>query len=1070
MIDEIRDISASVWISASAGTGKTKSLIDRILALLLQNVKPDKILCLTYTNAAASEMLLRLSAYVKKMHYMGDDQLEAELLEMGFAKNVTETARSLYTKSLQIHWVQIQTIHSFCLNILEQFPLETGIFPGVKLIDEYQNIEFLNASFESVFKDPSYQKALEIVASNSTDSKEILQKIKSNSLKLQKFIAHYGAFQNTYAVFFGIDVMLLNSFLCGSDILPQLLTETFGSNYRNDLKEIADILINGSESDKQKAYSLYKSVEENTIEFLSVFLTKGDHSIKKSLCTKGLTLKYIELEERLKKAAIMCQNFYEIYSRYLFAKTNCAFFQIAEKVLLSFNKLKKINHCLDFNDLISMTSNLLHNIEWVMYKVDGLVDHILVDEAQDTSPEMWDIIKTITDEFFANYNSEKTIFVVGDEKQSIYSFQGADVKLFGAMHQYFKNRSLQNGQKFHDVILNKSFRTTQNILSFVDTVFENTFGNVQHFSNRKNCDGVIDFVGLFKSDIDEIKSAWESQSNINISLNANQKLADYLADFIDKIISRNTYVPSKNRSAIYSDFLILFQRRNDLMYAIASKLHEKNIPVSGIDKIDLKNSILVEDLITFAQFSIFPLDDLSCARVLKSPIIGCSEEDLMQISINRKDNYLWDYISSNEDFCSKYHVEILRFAISIVNNISVYDFFIQILNLGVKEKFLQRLGSHSVQDILHEFLSITLKYEANNTSSISSFLSWFDRFDHSIKRENPEAENHVKLMTVHASKGLQSPFVIIADSTFINNEKDYFLQSDDGVLIWNYSSDFPPNIISSMNKNNASSDEEPKRLLYVAMTRAEDFLCITGTEQKKAISENCWHQFILQKANIEINPENSDDDLLADDCSNVAIHQIGRYQYLSASNQFQKEEKSQELPNWFFQKIDSQPSETIKTNNEQNSQEIYGDAVHLLLNELPKYFCNLNQINFGNITTIAFGILNHFDIDIETKQQAIIEATNVIANEEFRFIFSQSSKGEVSFLRDSKEGRIDRLIVDDDKIIIVDFKTGFPSQTIPRQYIEQMQFYKSSISKIYQNKAISTYILWTKTLHLQKVV
>ncbi|MDR2781585.1 MAG: UvrD-helicase domain-containing protein [Holosporaceae bacterium] len=805
---------SSLWISASAGTGKTKSLIDRILLLLLNGVSPSKILCLTYTKAAASEMLIRLSNELRKMSTMPDDELKVHLKLLGVDESASVIARSLHEKSAGISWVSIQTIHSFCFRLLERFPLETGLLPGIKLCDNYRWKQFIDESIRCALING--HASLKIVAEYTLD---IFNLIKDNAMEISHFIDKTGNFREVYSAFFNVNPCWID--LSNEEIDLLLFDEIFLNNHRKIFADLAEVLSCGQVTDVKNAEILRKNSLKPSSNFVIVFLTK-DGDIRKKMCTKKIDTD--GFSERMYAIAQKAFDFLDAKKRVTSAKVNVAFFEVMSEIIDKFQELKALNHYLDFNDIILRAIDLLQNIDWVMYKIDSRIDHILIDEAQDTSSKQWEVIKIITEDFFSNYQSNRTIFVVGDEKQSIYSFQGADVKLFREMHDYFSENVRKCGQNFYDVPLNKSYRTTGNILAFVDEIFAEKFPGISHSTNRNPHTGVVKIIDLFEDDENE---------------SAGRKMSRYIADFIKRTIDNGIWVESRQRPAVEEDFLILFQRRNvKTMQHIINELKKEKIPVSGIDKILLNEELIVEDLIALAEFAVFPLDDLMCARVLKSPIVGISENDLMNICVNRKDEYLWNYICENYENLKNY--------VDMALHLSAYDFFMYALTDEIRKKFISRLGDQCI-DTLHEFLNVVMNYERENTASLQSFLKWFRSFDHEVKRESFADKNAVRLMTVHASKGLQSPFVILADAHFIKNGTDKVLKTDTGLLLWDFSNDHRPKKIEELcAKQQESDDAEFYRLLYVAITRAEDFLYILGEKREKELSEKCWYKFVQE--------------------------------------------------------------------------------------------------------------------------------------------------------------------------------------------------------------------------------
>ncbi|MDR0555981.1 MAG: UvrD-helicase domain-containing protein [Holosporaceae bacterium] len=796
--------ASSIWISASAGTGKTKSLIDRILKLLLSGVQPAKILCLTYTNAAATEMLIRLTDGLREIRSLSDEVLIRKLSSLGFDKSHMKIARSLYDKSFEEpSWVAVQTIHSFCFNLLERFPLETGLLPRMRLCDDYLGKKILQESLDQVLELRSSN--WEIIAAHTVNIRDVLA---SGMMRLSRFIDCYGNFSQLYATFFNIDKDWMN--LEDNQVDTLLFEQVFSNNHRKIFSELAQILAQGNSTDRKNAEILRKNTNNPTEEFTQVFLTK-EGTLRVKLFSSRITDS--NFFPKMSSAAAKALNFLERKKKIAAARANAAFFESVSEIVHRFRELKVANHCLDFNDVILRTLDLLKNSDWIRYGVDCGIDHVLVDEAQDTSPEQWEVIRAITGEFFSNYKSNRTIFVVGDEKQSIYSFQGANVKLFGQMQKHFQECSRGCGQNFHSITLNKSYRTTGNILSFVDSVFRDEFPGISHSTARKSDSGTV-----------EILDVLESSKN----------LSSNIADFVKKNLEKGVFVESRNRAAEAMDFLILFQRRNlRTMQSIINTLKKENISVTGVDRILLNDELIVEDLIALAEFCLFPLYDLMCARVLKSPIVGITEEKLMRICLARGDARLWRHIGQDYPKLQNY--------IDWAHELPPHRFFMRVL-AETREKFVERLGEQCIE-ILPEFLNIVMRYEEENLPLLSNFLEWFRLFEPEIHRKSFADRNAVRLMTVHASKGLQSPFVILADCHFVHFRDDKLLQHKNGILFWDFASDYRSKEMEELCSARQREDEEEfLRLLYVAMTRAEDFLRVLA--EKKV--EKSWYNFLTR--------------------------------------------------------------------------------------------------------------------------------------------------------------------------------------------------------------------------------
>ncbi|MCR4623815.1 MAG: UvrD-helicase domain-containing protein [Alphaproteobacteria bacterium] len=1021
MLDEIKNTRASLWISASAGTGKTKNLIDRILSLLLNGAEPSHILCLTYTKAAAGEMLDRLSEYLDHWQKLSDQEVINELAELGFSEKYLPRVRELYKKSLESDWVNIRTIHSFGMNLLKKFPLETGLYPGAKLCEDHQKKQMLEDAFNFVLKQKEFHDDLKNIAQYTSS---ILDLIKDNTIiRVRKFFDKHGDYESIRNFF--VNEFEINQDLLDLDFqkaLQKIKFKIFGKNFQNNLAKIAEILSFGSKTDQDKANYLKKSAKFGGDDFISAVLTKELTPIK-NLCTKKIE------NTNVKSGLLDLQNntlkYLEEKHRLIATKINISFFVVLNALIKKFIEYKTEQHLIDYDDVIISTLELLQNsLSWVFYKIDRNINHILVDEAQDTSPEQWEIILHLTSEFFAHEYSEKTIFVVGDEKQSIYSFQGANVELFEKMHKKFRRASLACKQKFYDVELNKSYRSDGNILKFVDKVFANDFENIKHDTVKNSADGVVEIVDLFEKSDDDSEN----------------ELAKYVADFIEKSIKNRVAVKGGSRAARPEDFLILFRHRKiETMNLICDELKKRNIPVSGVDRVLLKNEIVVEDLLALAEFKNFPLNDLICACVLKSPIVGMSEEDLMQICLAREDKNLWPYILEREDIREKYPIADLQKYLDL--DLSVADFFHFVLVDGLREKFLNRLGEKGMT-ALDEFLAVCENYQHQYSPNLCNFLRWFEKNDQTIKKDFVSSGGEVRIMTVHASKGLQAPFVILADAHFEPKSSNSIVADDNGRIFWNFDRKMiTENVIGIINHNEEYREAEAQRLLYVALTRAESYLCILGENGARGIGKNCWYSK-LKNCAVE-NFSREDQSLI-----------LGNYPIASESYEEKIPEQDVETPDWYYQKLPR--PENISPGKNKTPQTEFGDCVHLLLKNIAVYQDSKTLLDFAN----------SFELSVEEKSRAVSVAQSVF--EKFPNLFDKNSRSEVTVFFENQEFRIDKIAKIDGEIWIIDFKTGVPQGKIPLEYKNQLINYRNIYKEI-ANVDAHTAILWTQNLELAKV-
>ncbi|MDR1032242.1 MAG: UvrD-helicase domain-containing protein [Holosporales bacterium] len=757
----ICDIGASVWIEASAGTGKTKALVDRILALLASGVPTQKILCITFTKAAAAEMLSRVKDKLSRWKACDDNVLRLELNELIPYSNgdQIDRCRRLFDEVLDAGSdFKVQTIHSFCQRLLEAFPMEAGLSAPIQVLDDYEASELLRsalrASIALAATNPNLIKAYEAISMFKNDASAV-------------------------------------------DLIAQLIKDRIH----------AELLCKKTDDEIQSGYD-------------ELFGDEADD---------------------------------------LFVNANAALALVTKDVYGRYRCLKRDR--LDYDDLIFNALILLRDVDnsWIMYKLDGGISHILVDEAQDTSPLQWEVLKALSANFFAD--SAKTLFVVGDHKQSIYGFQGASHQSFINARKYFKQKTIKAGLRWHDVRLNLSYRSVPQVLSFVDKIFadpQKTPGlgtlPTEHVAFRERDTGLVEFWPLIENKQDGQALPMTILLEIDATTEPDIVLARSIADKIARILKHKTFVPSKNREVTAGDFLILLQQRGALMGLIIKELQNLGLPVEGVDQFTLTDEIVTEDLIALSKFVLNPYDDFNLACLLKSPLIAMDEAVLMKLCMNRQESVyqqierLADQTQMRDGLGNT--LMLLNKWRQMASSQPPYSFFEGVLDdpiHGIRSSIIARLGS-GANDVINEFMEVILKYENSNTLTIENFVPWLLKRRPRLKREFGQY-NKIRVMTVHRAKGLQAPFVILADihSQSRNDLPPAWLNTND-----TYSSilpvfspsglKIPAKIADYFNGLKQEQEHEKQRLLYVALTRAQDHLYITG---KNTSRKSVWSGLLI---------------------------------------------------------------------------------------------------------------------------------------------------------------------------------------------------------------------------------
>jgi ATP-dependent helicase/nuclease subunit A len=1100
------DPNTSVWVAASAGTGKTKILTDRVLRLLLAGNEPGRILCLTFTKAAAYEMANRihrdLASWVQIDQILLEERL-AELTGLNPSIDLINKARKLFAYVLDApDGLKIQTIHSFCQSLIQQFPIEAGISNNFRIIDENDAYLLLSEAKLNLLANLREETICSAINYLSWHLFE-------NSLNelIKEIISHQSKFASLFEAYPLIDDLITATYQrLGVNIedSKESLQQSFCLKTDFDtLKAMAQLMLcGGSQADSKKGEQLLQWLNFTTQEkiesfglYQDIFITKTG-TLTSKLITKKLSDQFSNLEEILaKEQQRIAAHLEQMKSLKVAELTKCLLY-LSHALLGEYRKLKAQKSLLDYSDLINISDDLLGSSEfgqWILYKLDGGIDHILIDEAQDTSKEQWRIIENLSSEFFASSkDNKKTLFVVGDEKQSIFSFQGADPVTFHYMHNFFQQKSSPEENSFNSITLDTSFRSVKVVLELVDLIFNDekikksvSFSPeyIKHNAYRKASTGSIEVWPLLSAFAQAEETApWQLPLEYIQVQNPAAKLAKLISLTIKEWLDDRRILHSKNRPIGAGDILILVRRRNEFTDFLLKELKKLSLPVAGIDRMLINEHIAVNDLVAIGHFLLLPKDDYSLACVLKSPLIGFTEEQLLALACERNSLSLWEQLllrSSHNEECQK-AANYLQDLLEQYKLLTPFYLYSYILEQDGRKKMWQRLGSE-VNDPLDEFLNLALKYENNHIPCLQRFLDWFESVEFEIKRDLEQNADKIRIMTVHSAKGLQAPIVILPDTTFTLNNQDIFLFDDD-LIFW-------PGKVANLNhqcqtlkkvKLNSENNEH-LRLLYVALTRAEDELIICGYYGKNTPATNCWYNIVREKI------------ALLGVKKNFYIHE-GLEEYFKEQEYYSYSDKQENvepaitlpsanlatkpiLPEWIQQPLPkedqylyiapSRGTDQISCSPLENRNSlIRGKIIHRLLQLLP-------GIKERKRRKAANNFLSKYSHELSKKDQAkIINAClTLFEHKELKLLFSKDAVTEVPIsgvINDKYiiNGVIDRLYVGDKHVVIVDYKTNrsvpLNQQLIPVSYLKQMAAYRYLLTEIYPKKKIFCGLIWTE--------
>lgn len=1128
------DPQRSTWVSANAGSGKTRVLTNRAARLLYQGVPPNKIVCLTYTQAAAQEMQNRLFAMLGEWAMADDDDLRVILstlqgedtgLDDQAATAVTPKAiaraRRLFAQALETPGgLQIQTIHAFCASILRKFPIEANVPPEFKSLEGQEELALQRQVFEKeLLQNPEFKNLFEDLVPYFSMSRfpEILSEFLTGRTKFDGINDPDSLYQHL--------LRLCNLSDKGEDTRTAILTQWYKSIDFEALERLLPLYksVNGPNALKA-ATALENCLKQE--DALDVYLALEPYFLTTSF-TPRASLLPASIKKIWPEAVDMTAAWQETYCKTRLkldmihaTQASHILYQWISILLAAYQREKRKMGALDFTDQILTTRDLLVHADikdWVRYKLDGGIEHLLVDEAQDTSPEQWEVIRAITDDFFDGDSilpsGHRTIFAVGDEKQSIYSFQGANPQEFAQQGHIFKNKA---GISFQNQPLIYSFRSSATILRFIDTVFQDkaskglTFSEqtIQHVAAR-NLSGYVDIWPLLEADKEDqvIPPFWEPKA-LAPTTKPRIRLARTLAAEIERMLTDPTVTfpdePDKRVQA--GDILVLVRSRDVLQQELIRCLKRRNIPVAGADRLQLTEELIVKDLMALARWCLMPDDDLRLAAVLRSPLCNVSEEQLYSAAYARKST-LWQAIRNSNDMpvIIQSAIDFLQDMLNHADFERPFEFFSRALfKHNLKPLFIKRLG-HEVVDALDAFLDQCLAFEKTHPPALEGFCAWMRDNTLSIKRALPVEAGQVRIMTVHGAKGLEAPIVILPDviqpperPTQTPQIMRTALDADTNIPVWTkvFSKKglgAHVDVISQTYKvQEQAAIEENKRLLYVAMTRAERWLIICGhMNASKPIPKDSWWPLIEQRyamneikishpgfkdsntwAPSEISRLQSRTNTTKENITTATLTAATTTSLSAAMNvpayMYEKpafEQRSSVPVSPSSTKMDesTSPDTTIVSNGLNHKDALaYGTLVHYLLEtETPDM-----------MTANTYCCHQELDLSKGLQQTACEEVKGVLNAPDLAYLFEHESMSEIDIAGHINNtpyfGRIDRIVIDNTRntVWIIDYKTGSRPKVSPPSYHHQLEIYATLVKQVYPDKTVIAGIVWTSPLHL----
>ena len=1090
---EAADPDASAWVSANAGSGKTRVLTDRVARLLLRGVSPGRVLCLTYTKAAAAEMQLRLFRRLGGWSMLDDAALEGELRQLGADVEDRavdlDRARRLFAQAIEAPGgLKIQTIHAFCAALLRRFPLEANVSPRFEEMDDAASRLLRDEVLQEIADGPD-RDALDAVARLFTG--ETLTDLAARILSARDAFAAAAPLDAALGLPEGFDEAALAS-------------RVFLGGEAEMLAEVAGRMEGGSKTDKEKAPAVAGiargPLDASALPALEKLLLYGEKAKAGPYAAKvgAFPTKAVRTADGFPAEALdaLMERVAEARPLRLAlatAERSRALHRFARTLIAETDAAKARRALLDFDDLILRTQRLLSDpsvASWVLYKLDGGIDHILVDEAQDTSPAQWRVIEALAEEFTSGRGSRddpRSIFVVGDPKQSIYSFQGAQPREFAAQRERFAEALEAIGQPLREVALRHSFRSSPAILRAVDAMvgaapeLAEAEDRNDHLAFHEALPGRVDLWPAVASPEKPERPDWTDPTDRVAENDARVTLARTVVDEIARMIDQEVAIPAGEGGAMRpvrpGDFLILVRSRDVLFHEIirAAKAARPPIPIAGADRLRVGGELAVRDIGSVLGYLALPQDDLSLAEALRSPLLGWSERELYDLAQRRPRGRTLDEALRGRRADSPRTMRMLDDLRGAVDFLRPYDLVERILTRhGGRERLIARLGPEAEEGI-DALLGLALRYETLEVPSLTGFVSWLREDASEIKRQAEGAGDLMRVMTVHGAKGLEAPIVILPQTDDGQRRGGAALLPSPAGPIWAPGkAETPPSLEAAREEARAAEDAERLRLLYVAMTRAETWLIVAGA---RSVGEASWHaraEGALGRLGAVATPFPTGEGLR---------HEVGRWSGAEAAAPMARGRPAT-LPDWALRApgaaVEAErpaspsalggakalPGEGGAEDDEARARGIH---VHRLLQHLPA-FPEVPPME------VARDLLLEADPPAEEMAlpELLAEAQAILGDPALGLLFGPGTLAEVEVAATIEVdgrvrpvlGAIDRLVVEPERVLVVDFKTNrvVPERAgaVPEGILRQMTAYVAALTEVYPGRRIEAAVLWTR--------
>ncbi|UAK25136.1 double-strand break repair helicase AddA [Sphingomonas nostoxanthinifaciens] len=1094
---------AQVWLSASAGTGKTHVLTARVLRLLLNGAPPESILCLTFTKAGAAEMAERIQARLARWVRLPDVKLRKELWALDEPRNddAVARARRLFARVLDAPGggLRIQTIHAFCQTLLAGFPAEAGLTPGFRPLEGRAEAALARATLAELLADAERNGDLGLGRDVAVLSRRLGEQAAERYLRLcaraPDALAALGMREGIEArtrtaldVPLG-DVEAAIEASCADDAFDcATLHRIVGANRTWGTKtglEHADLGAAFLAADAPARAAMLG-------DLIGLARTKQGEPRSFGAKLLGCDPDHGGNCERLAEAI---DRLLSLRSRAALAADLAAGLRAGQTYAAAYAVAKRAQGAVDFDDLIRLTVALLDQPgigAWIRFKLDRRTDHILVDEGQDTNVAQWKIVDALADEFFSEDPDElsravRTIFSVGDFKQAIFGFQGTNPYAFARAREHFARAAEAGRRTMERLSLDRSFRSTPPVLELVDTLIARVGADrlglldaaEPHRSAKAHLPGMVSLwqpVSLdIAEDADDVgEEGWIDDAQRLFA----QKLAEQVRDWLDAPL----WLAGRERALRPEDVLVLVRKRGALASLIVARLHAEGVPVAGVDRLRLDAPLAVKDLMATIRFVLQPEDDLNLAGLLVSPLFGLDQDALYAVAFRRPGS-LWSAVA-DDPACAE-AASGLRLLLARADLTTPYRFLEEILS-GARDgrrRLMRRLGPEA-RDPIEELLNAALTFEREATPTLQRFLDWFDRDEIEVTRDPSAPLDAVRVMTVHGAKGLQAPLVILADATGDPDMAragtiDWPMADDDGpVPVFRpRKAELHGTLADALAAAQARERAEHWRLLYVALTRAEERLVIGGALGPRArgvAPAESWYAEVEQSmAALGAEP-------LADprwgarrDHGVAAVPTTRRAAPAAVA-------AASTVPDWLRAPapVEQRPPRPLAPSSlgeddvadpppgpAARAAAERGRLLHALFERLPAFPSAERAAAGQRWLERSAGIA-----DAALRERLVTDACAIIAEPRFAELFAPDALAEAPIAAVLANGivvagTVDRLLVTEDRVLLVDFKTGrrvpLDAADAPTHHLRQMAAYAEALAVIFPGRAIEPALLYT---------